>query len=50
MRVLIVDDHPVIVSGCRAMLSPHDDIEVIDARDAENAYERYLSARPDVDG
>jgi DNA-binding NarL/FixJ family response regulator len=48
MRVLIVDDHPVILSGCRAMLSPHDDIEVIDARDAENAYERYLSARTDV--
>jgi two-component system, NarL family, invasion response regulator UvrY len=48
MQVLVVDDHPVIVSGCRAMLSPHNDIEVIDARDADQAYARYLSARPDV--
>jgi two-component system, NarL family, invasion response regulator UvrY len=48
MQVLVVDDHPVIISGCRAMLSPYKDIEVIDAHDADDAYERYLSARPDV--
>ncbi len=48
MRVLIVDDHPVIISGCRAMLSPYKDIELIDALDADNAYERYVALRPDV--
>jgi two-component system, NarL family, invasion response regulator UvrY len=48
MQVLVVDDHPVIISGCRAMLSPYDDIEVRDALDAEDAYERYVTARPDV--
>jgi two-component system, NarL family, invasion response regulator UvrY len=48
MQVLIVDDHPVIISGCRAMLSPYRDVEVIKALDAEEAYERYVEAQPDV--
>jgi DNA-binding NarL/FixJ family response regulator len=48
MQVLIVDDHPVILSGCRAMLSPYRDVEVIEARSADDAFERYVVARPDV--
>lgn len=48
MQVLIVDDHPVIISACRAILSAYDDITVIDAVDAFGAYEAYVSARPDV--
>jgi two-component system, NarL family, invasion response regulator UvrY len=48
MQVLVVDEHPVIVSGCRAMLSPYKDIDVVAARDADQAYAHYLAARPDV--
>lgn len=48
MQVLIVDDHPVIITGCRAMLSPHRDIKVIEARSADDAYELYVADRPDV--
>jgi two-component system, NarL family, invasion response regulator UvrY len=48
MQVLIVDDHPVIISACRAMLSLYDDIAVIAAVDAFSGYEAYVSARPDV--
>jgi two-component system, NarL family, invasion response regulator UvrY len=48
MQVLVVDDHPVIISGCRAMLSSYADITVSDAPDAERAYECYVAARPDV--
>jgi two-component system invasion response regulator UvrY len=48
MQVLVIDDHPVVIAGCRAMLSPYHDIEVIDALDAETAYERYVGSRPDV--
>lgn len=48
MQVLVVDDHPVIISGCRAMLSAYDDIAVIDAVDAFSGYEAYVSAHPDV--
>lgn len=48
MRVLIVDDHPIIVSGCAAMLAGEGDIEVVDARDAETGFSAYLTHRPDV--
>ncbi len=33
MRVLIVDDHPIIVSGCRALLGGEPEIEVVEAQD-----------------
>ncbi|HYA80080.1 MAG TPA: response regulator transcription factor, partial [Methylocystis sp.] len=48
MRVLIVDDHPIIVAGCAAMLAGEGDIEVFDARDAETGYETYVARSPDV--
>jgi two-component system, NarL family, invasion response regulator UvrY len=48
MQVLVVDDHPVIISACRDVLSACDDIAVIDAVDAFSGYEAYVSARPDV--
>ncbi|PPD45948.1 MAG: DNA-binding response regulator [Methylocystis sp.] len=48
MRVLIVDDHPIIVAGCGAMLSSEGDIEVFDARDAETGLAAFLAHRPDV--
>lgn len=48
MRVLIVDDHPVVVSGCKALLAAEPDIEVFDAQDAESGLAAYLRAAPDV--
>jgi two-component system invasion response regulator UvrY len=48
MRVLIVDDHPIIVAGCSAMLAGEGGIEVFEARDAESGYSAYLDAKPDV--
>jgi len=48
MRILIVDDHPIIVSGCTAMLASEPDIEVFDAGDAETGLEVYVEKRPDV--
>lgn len=48
MRVLIVDDHPIIVSGCAAMLAGEGDIEVFDARDAESGLAAFLAHAPDV--
>jgi DNA-binding NarL/FixJ family response regulator len=48
MRVLIVDDHPIIVSGCSAMLAGETDIEVFDARDAESGLRAYVDKKPDV--
>ncbi len=48
MRVLIVDDHPIIVAGCAAMLAGEGDIEVTDARDADAGLAAYVAQRPDV--
>lgn len=48
MRVLIVDDHPIIVSGCAAMLAGEGDIDVIDARDAETGLAAFKDQNPDV--
>jgi DNA-binding NarL/FixJ family response regulator len=48
MQILIVDDHPVILSGCRAMLSPHPDMTVIDALDSAQGFQKYVETRPDV--
>ena len=48
MRALIVDDHPIVISGCRALLAGEPDIEMRDAADAESAEALYFSFRPDV--
>ncbi len=48
MRVLIVDDHPIIVAGCAAMLAGEGDIDVFDARDAETGLAAFAAHRPDV--
>src|SRR5277367_1387624 len=48
MRVLIVDDHPIVVSGCRALLGVDPAIEVIDASDGETGYSAYFSEQTDV--
>jgi two-component system invasion response regulator UvrY len=47
VRVLIVDDHPIIVSGCAAMLAG-EGIEVVDARDAETGLAAFRAHRPEV--
>ena len=48
MRVLIVDDHPIVVSGCKALLAVEPATEVVDAADGEAGYLAYFAQRPDV--
>jgi len=48
LRVLIIDDHPVVISGCKALLSGEADIEVADAADAEAGFATFLSFGPDI--
>src|SRR5215468_5929594 len=48
-RVVIADDHPVIRSGVRALLSSHDDIEVVgEARNGHEAIALWQQAKPDI--
>ena len=48
MRVLIVDDHPIVVSGCKALLAANSTIDVIDAADGAAGYAAYVAERPEV--
>lgn len=48
MRVLIIDDHPMVIEGCRGMLSGQPDIEVFEAHDADEAMEAHAASAPDV--
>src|ERR1700691_1066885 len=48
VRVLIVDDHPIIVSGCRALLEGEPEIEVVEAKDGAAGFAAYFDHKPDV--
>ena len=48
MRVLIVDDHPIVASGCRALFAGNDDVEILEACDAEGGERLFVAERPDV--
>lgn len=48
-RILLADDHSVVRSGFRALLSAQPDLEVVgEASDGRDAVEQALSLRPDV--
>jgi DNA-binding NarL/FixJ family response regulator len=49
IRVLVVDDHPVVRSGLVGMLDAEPDLEIVgEAGDGEEALVRVAALRPDV--
>jgi DNA-binding NarL/FixJ family response regulator len=46
--VLIIDDHPIVLQGCRRMLEDAGVAVVLEARDAVSGYRLYRRHRPDV--
>jgi two-component system invasion response regulator UvrY len=48
MRVLIVDDHPIVVSGCRALFAGDNEITILEACDAESGERVFIAEQPDV--
>ena len=49
IRVLIVDDHPVVRDGLRGMFDRSDDVEVVgEASDGREAVDRAIALAPDV--
>ncbi len=49
IRVLIADDHPILVEGLRALLSSQEDLEVVgQAEDGQQAIVQVGRLRPDV--
>jgi two-component system, NarL family, invasion response regulator UvrY len=48
MRILIVDDHPIVASGCRALLAGDPDVVILEASDAESGERVFVDEQPDV--
>jgi two-component system, NarL family, invasion response regulator UvrY len=48
MRVLIVDDHPIVASGCRALLAGDGKIEILEASDAESGERVFIAEAPEI--
>ena len=47
-RILIVDDHPVVLSGCRSLFASDTSVKIEEAADAKSGYKAYASRKPDV--
>jgi DNA-binding NarL/FixJ family response regulator len=47
-RVLIVDDHPVVLSGCRALFAGDSSIRIDEASDAKSGHRAFMQKKPDV--
>jgi two-component system, NarL family, invasion response regulator UvrY len=48
MRVLIVDDHPIVASGCRALFAGDRETVILEASDAESGERLFVAEQPDV--
>src|SRR6201989_735379 len=47
-KVLIVDDHPVVLSGCRTLFASDHSVKIEEATDAKSGHRAYLAKKPDV--
>jgi len=48
VKVLVVDDHPIVLSGCRALLAETADMVMLEACNAVTAEDVYVAESPDV--
>ncbi len=48
MRLLIVDDHPVVVTGCRAIFAGRAEVETFDVRDGEAGVAAFFELDADL--
>src|SRR5437588_11962989 len=47
-KVLIVDDHPVVLSGCRSLFASDTSVKIDEATDAKSGHRAYMAKLPDV--
>ena len=47
-RVLIVDDHPVVLSGCRSLFAGDPSVKIEEASDAKTGHRAFIQKKPDV--
>jgi DNA-binding NarL/FixJ family response regulator len=48
MKILIVDDHPVVLSGCRSLFAADRSVKIDGAADEKSGHRAFLSKRPDI--
>jgi two-component system invasion response regulator UvrY len=48
MRILIVDDHPIVASGCRTVFADDPEIILLEASDAESGERAFVAEKPDL--
>jgi len=48
MHVLIVDDHPIVASGCRTVFADEPEIVLLEASDAESGERSFVAEQPDI--
>src|SRR5437773_10122419 len=48
IKVLIVDDHPVVLSGCRSLFASDASVKIDEAADAKSGHRAYVARKPDV--
>src|SRR3981189_2283567 len=48
LDVLIVDDHPLFISGCRSLFASDPRIRLSEASDEKSGHQAYLEIRPDI--
>jgi DNA-binding NarL/FixJ family response regulator len=48
IKVLIVDDHPVVLSGCRSLFESDKTVRLDEATDAKSGQKAYFSGKPNV--
>jgi DNA-binding NarL/FixJ family response regulator len=47
-KVLIVDDHPVVLTGCRSLFAGDPSVRIEEAGDARSGHRAYVQKKPDV--
>lgn len=47
-RILIVDDHPVVLSGCKALFAGDSSIRIDEAGDAKSGHRAFSQKKPDL--
>ncbi|MBE9483916.1 MAG: response regulator transcription factor, partial [Bacteroidetes bacterium] len=49
IRILIVEDHEVVIKGIKTLLEPYDELEIVGyALDSEEAMRKTEELRPDI--
>jgi DNA-binding NarL/FixJ family response regulator len=49
LKLLVADNHPVVLAGVASMLSGRNDMSIVEqARNGQEAVEKFLALRPDV--